>query len=344
MSKPNTKEQLIYFLHNHVSLGTYDKKFIDNLVTNYVAALKPVTTNQSSLLDKVTLRYERQLRKEEIDANEMVSLKWNIEPIESSPKFTEAYIEIADRVIEVRTPFKTEFIKEFKNIATAVWHKDNKVWTVTANELNLKQVIHLVEKHYPKINYCDETLGILKAVSEYHADLYWNPTLVKSNGFMYIVAMNPSLWEAIKDIELSDSLDVLAKLHFHGVTISRSVVNDIGPEFTDDELAFILEREPTIEMNPEMIVSRLRLMGADYVLLRERQSANKSFCEILLRLLNDANIKVDILDNRDKFSILASTKQYKMPVLLGGYSFSPAMGVFFAKHIGIVNSKPIDIK
>ena len=145
-AKPSTKEQLIYFLYNHISLGTYDKKFINNLVTMYVATMKPVTTNQSDLLDKITLRYERQLRKEQLDANEMVKLPWNINPVDSLPKFTDAHIQINDDVIEVRSPFKSEFIKQFKELPTTKWDRETKTWYVNASEQTLKKTIELISK------------------------------------------------------------------------------------------------------------------------------------------------------------------------------------------------------
>jgi hypothetical protein len=41
--KPTTKEQLIHYLVNHISLGTYDKKFLSNVYE----INKPLTTNQN---------------------------------------------------------------------------------------------------------------------------------------------------------------------------------------------------------------------------------------------------------------------------------------------------------
>lgn len=342
-SKPATKEQLVYFLHNQISLGTYDKRFIENLITSYVATLKPVTTNQSSLLDKITLRYERQLRKEEIDANEMVKLEWNVAPIPSLPKYTEAYVEIHDNEIQIRSPFKSEYIKQLKTIPLASWNSENRLWHIPANESTLKKVIVLTEEHYEKINYCDEIKHILNTIEELKSCQYWNPTLVKANGFFYIAAMNNALHEAIIDIPLNDELCNLARLVHHGVAISRSVLNDISKDITDDELLFAVETDLSHEADLESIIEKLTLVKADYVLLREWNVLAKEVSTKLKARLADLGIQVEILDKGNKPSI-QEIKQAQLPVLISGYSFATPLTNFFAKTVGIKVSTPIEVK
>ena len=70
--KPTTKEQLVDFMLKYLSLGTYDKKFLNNLVQlNFIQKIQ-VTTNQADLLDKITLRYHRQLLKKELIPQEIL--------------------------------------------------------------------------------------------------------------------------------------------------------------------------------------------------------------------------------------------------------------------------------
>ncbi len=342
-AKPTTKEQLIYFLFHNISLGTYDKKFITNLVTMYVTLSKPVTTNQSNLLDKVVLRYERQLRKEEIDAKEMLQLPWQSEPVQSSPKFTEAYIDLKDDNIEVRSPFKGEFVKQFKELPTSKWSKETKVWHLSYCEGTLQKAINLLRTHYEKVNYCDTTTDILNTIESYKDVQYWNPTLVKSNGLFYIVASNNSLETAIKDIPLNDSLPSLARLTYHGITISRSVLNDISKDISDDDIVFAIERDLTIEYSVEELKRKLSLIGADYVLMREWNVLNKKLSYNLKQELEQINIKVDMLDRGDKPTI-EQLREAKMPVLIGGLSFVTSLSDMFAKVIGLTNTNPIVIK
>lgn len=342
-AKPSTKEQLIYFLHNHISLGTYDKKFINNLVTMYVAALQPVTSNQSALLDKITVRYERQLRKEEVDANEMVKLPWNIQPVESLPNYTQAYIDIKDDLIEVRSPFKSEFIKDFKKLSGIEWIKETKTWKAPASESTLKNIIQMVDKHYDTVNYCNETKNILNTLETYKGAQYWNPTLVKSNGLFYIIATNHILDEAIKDIELNDSLSTLARLSFHGVSISRSVLNDIPKEIADDDIVFAIERDLTLEFDADELARKLNMIGADYVLMREWNTLARDLTEKVKQKFMEYEIHVEFIDRGARPSI-SKIQKAKLPVLVSGYSFSTPISMFFAKTVGLKNSNPIFIK
>lgn len=342
--KPNTKEQLVYFLHNHVSLGTYDRKFIENLITMYISTLNPVTTNQSNLLDKITLRYERQLRKDEINANDMTKLNWAITPIPSSPKYTEAYIDINDNIIEVRSPFKSEFVKAFRSFPMADWNKSDKVWTIPANETNLRKIILLVNAHYEKINYCTEITQILDTLESYTDTMYWAPTLVQANGLFYIAAMNKSLDDAIRDIPLNNSLHNLARLVYHGVTISRSALQDIPTIVSDDEISFALDRNPNLVYdNIDKIVSLLKLIDADYVLMRERSIFTKAMLEDLQHKLKSNNIRVDVIDQKSKPQ-LSDIRSAKMPILIGGFSYTTSLVELFAKTIGLVNNNPIELK
>ncbi len=341
--KPTTKEQLVYFLHTHISLGTYDKKFIDNILLDHISTLRPVTTNQNNLLDKITLRYERQLRKEEVDANEMVKLSWNIQPIESSPKYTQAYVDIHGENIEVRSPFKSEFIKEFRSFPSAVWDKEEKVWSHPLHESALKEVLELVEKHYNTPNYSDEIKDIIESFKQFEGARYWNPTLVTSNNFFYIAASNEFINDAIKDLTLNNSTETIARLVYHGVDISKSVIDSIPKEIADDDVFFAIEREPSIERDVDVILNKLSLINPDYVVIRERTAVPKQIADKIRNELVLKGVKVDVIDQRHK-PLLEDIKNSKLPIVLGGYSFKTAMNSVFAKAINLVNSNPIEIK
>jgi hypothetical protein len=342
-AQPSTKEQLIYFLYNHISLGTYDKKFINNLVTMYLTLMKPLTSNQSTLLDKITLRYERQLRKEQIDANEMVKLPWNITPIESLPSYTQAHVGIEDDYVVVRSPFKSEFIKAFKQLPTCRWERETKTWYVSANEQSLKNTISLINTHYETVNYSSEIENILNTINTYKDCLYWNPTLVKVNGLMYVAATNKSLNEAIQHIPLDGSLESIARLAYFGIKISRSVLNDIPSDVTDDEILLATESDITIEYDAISLSKMLANIKADYVLIREWNILAKELAVNLKKELESHNITTEILDRLSTPPVETAMKA-KMPVLIGGYSFQNPLRHFFAKTIGLTNSKPIIIK
>ena len=172
---------------------------------------------------------------------------------------------------------------------------------------------------------------------------YWNPTLVKLNGLFYVVATNSSLDDAIKDIPLNDSLDSIARLAHHGIRVSRSVLNDISTEITDDELLLATESEITIEYDVEKLTRMLTLIKADYVLIREWNMLAKDLAIRLKESLERQHISTDILE-RNTAPLISTASQAKMPVLIGGYSYSSSISKIFAKNIGLTNSNPIIIK
>ncbi len=338
--KPTTKEQLIYYLQSNISLGTYDKKFINNLVTMYLTLNKPITSNQHDLLDKVILRYGRQLAKQEIAADEMIKLPWIYPPIPSLAKFTEVHLAIKDKLIELRSPFKGEFVKQFREVPYSKWDKDTKTWTLPYCEELLAITIKLVKLHYSNINYDDTVTSILNTVEQFNDVKYWGPTYTKINDRFYIVASTESINEAIQYLEFNDDPDTLARLCYHGITIDGSV---IVKSFKDiDTLLKSIDRTPHIEANIDNVVDYLLSIKSDFVLISEWQlnSVKINYTKFIETLTN-LNISCEVVDRRK--SSAPNLKQYKLPVAIGNMSFSADISPLVAKTISLVNSKEIKI-
>lgn len=334
--KPTTKEQLIYYLLQHISLGTYDKKFLNNLMTMYIAKDVPVTTNQSNLLDKIILRYARQLAKQEHDSTDMVNLPWKHIPIPSAPEFTEAFLKIADGNIELRSPYKTNFINELRQIEFSNWNRETKTWYIPFSETSLKQVIKTTTKHYNTVNYCDSIQDILNTVAEYESCQYWNPTLVKRNGNLFIAATNAHLNEALQKYVIDDSLSTLARLVYHGVDIDESVINDLGQD--EKVIQFVINRSTALPDDVELIIEYLQLIGADFVLVREWQFWGANFYNHLKEGLQAAKIPYEIPDKR-KYSLKQDLKSVEMPVIIGSMMFSVPLSHIAGKAISLISQK-----
>lgn len=346
--KPTTKEQLIDYLSKHISLGTYDRRFLDNLLYAHVATKKPVTSNQSDLLDTITRRYHRQLAKKELDSSELINLLWSTAPIASSPKFTQAHIAIEDENVVLRSPYKKDFVKSLKDLSIMNWDKDTKTWSTPANELSLKNIVNLTESHYPDVNYCPIVADIITTLAEYEEVKYWNPTLVRINGNLFIVACNNHLMEALTDITIDLSLASLAKLVHMGVHISQEVIAEIYESMdSGDEaygrIGFALDPTPWIEISShDTLIERLRMIDADMVLLAGWYVSNKSYVMEIANLLK-ANKIPHHLSNRGE-NVNIDFRQYKMPVKLElGISTLPNIQ-YIAKTIRLTNSTPVTYK
>lgn len=342
---PTTKEQLVYYLLTNISLGTYDKRFLTNIQTAHVTSNKPVTTNQSDLLTKIIKRYHRQLARKELDIDVLVVLPWSIEPITSLPEFTEAHISIKDSTIIVQSPFKANFVKEFREYEFSTWDKESKSWSCPLSEETLKYVIDVTNRHYDKVNHCDVVKGVIHEVSLYEEAKYWDPTLIEANGRLYIAAINPSLDKAISDMKLSTDLHTIARLAYFGVVISNEIKSNLSSLLDDQAVTFSSERVGTLEYDSELVLKYLLMVNTDFVLMTEWFGVNKEFSTALKEGLTNAGVKYQVLDRR-KDSIDYNFRNYKMPIVLSSWSYvsDGSVAVLAAKTINLVNSNPINIK
>lgn len=338
--KPTTKEQLVYYLSTNISLGTYDKRFISNLITMYVTPNKPVTTNQNELLEKIVLRYSRQLAKQEISADEMNKLSWTLTPIQSSPKYTEAHLSIVDDNIELRSPFKSEFIKQFREIPYVNWNRELKTWMVPYCEESLFVVTKIVNKHYNTVNYDTNVKHILEQVSMYEDIKYWAPTLVKTNNKLYVMACNESLLNAIKDIELSDDYHIICRLIHHGINIDESVYKDSSDI---DLFLKVMNDNPSFDIHSDELIKYLVAIKTDFVLIREWQfGENRVLYSNLKKNLTENNIPYEIVERRKNLSV--DLKNYKLPIAVGNMSTAMVSSNLVAKTITLTNSNEITIQ
>lgn len=352
---PTTKEQLVYYLLHNISLGTYDKKFLNNILTSKKDGKTVVTSNQAELMNKITLRYSRQLRRKEIDANDMVKLSWETEPLESSPEFTDAFITIKDDVVELRTPYRKEFINDLRTKSdhlNIVWHKEVKRWTAPLCEDVLKLFINCVEKHFYMIHYCPETVAIIESFSEYESAKYWDPTLVRINGNLYIIATNGSLDTAIGNLVLDTSLSTLAKLVCYGIKISNELIAEIeGSLKCEDPLKqidFATSLNPVLDSSdPNILLQHLINVGCDYVLITESFGTMRKNIPTLMKLLDENNIPYLHLDKRSEVTSVDFTP-YEMPILVNtGLWATPAQNKLrlgASKSVFLGNNNPIQIK
>lgn len=339
--KPKTKEQTIYFLVSNLSLGTYDKKFLNNLEAMNITLGKPLTTNQAALLDKIILRYARQLKKLEIGADELISLPWVTEPIKSSPQFTEVHLYLVDDEIILRSPYKKDFVKDFRSLeVSSVWYAEDKFWRMPANTYTLKQVKTCLEKHYSKINYCENLQTLFANTIPYNDIKCWDPTLYSINNNLMIVCLNEALDIAIKDIKLDYTLSCLYKLTRYGIQIHESVINNLQG-YTKAEIDFALEYNPKIERNDTTLLNKIKLLQPDIVVLA---TGNRNY-DIFPHTKNEL-IKNNILCEEISFSNhRIDTSNFKFPIVItNGLHISNLLPGRVGKVVSLVNSNPIDIK
>lgn len=346
--KPETKEQVIYFLTSNISLGTYDSRFLSNLESTNLTYNKPLTSNQVILLDKIIRRYKRQIEKLEVTIEELVDAPWKLEPIQSSPQFTEVHLLLVEDALVLRSPYKKDFVTEFRKLdIQPVWHHEDRFWTIKASTHNLRVVKATLEKHYNKINYCDTINNLLARVDEYAGYKYWNPTIVCRNDRFYIYGINPSLNDAIADLDINISLTTITLLQQYAIAIDESALEKFSEVYTPEQIDFAKNETVTVEFDDGTLIENLKLLNTDFVLLMERKSTSQYF-ESLKQELSNSGIRWE--SYYDKASVPEYYKKFKNPAVISfGMNFFSTDASFytlgnFMKSITIVSSKPIILK
>lgn len=326
-----SKEQITSFMiAGHVHLSKKDYGFFSNL--NYICKEnKPITSNQNKLFDKLLLKYKKQLSKLNIDVLNFQNQPWKVGLVESKQEFLDAKIFIKENNIIIKAPFNNKFIENFRRIElnSFVWHKENKYYAAPLSTYNLKIAITNVNKYYADVKYCDETVKLMNQVREYQQIKYWEPTLVKSNSNFYIFGINEHLYNAIKDIGLSDDAKTLFQLSQYGIKIDSSVTNQ------NTLLEFASNYDVKIDLEEiELFCKILHTLEVDHVFTAREIVYNKSISN---------EIKLLLLQYGISCSPISYTVPSKRAVLLkissGGYHNTN--NIF--KVITLTNSRPITI-
>jgi hypothetical protein len=327
-------EQLLYFMKGHIQLSRYDEKFIDNIST-----LITITTNQVVLLHRLIYKYRRQFAQHELFVEKLVDLPWNgITVVESSPQFTEGHVSLVDDIIYFRCPFNRNFIDEFRKIGlnSYVWNKYKRYYESPYNVYSLKILINTASKFFQTINLCTVTQSLLSEAENYKDIKYWQPTLVKRKGRLFIIASNSALDEVLGDLKLSTDAHTLLTLSKHGVMIDESFYHQ------DEKLKFASEYNTTVDQDDiPKLVDWLKEIECDMAFLSGVNSINISKRKLIEQLDKHDIQYCDIFNTAPN-----ANKKYKCPIFVKFRKHSE--GTFehlrVSKIVTVVNSTPIEIK
>ena len=350
---PTTKEQLVYYMLQNISLGTYDKKFLTNLHDNLVSKKNPVTSNQADLLTKITLRYFKQFKKQELDVNEMAMLSWSTQPVLSSPQYTSAFCAVEDGVLTVRSPYNADFISEIRKMPVmASWDKDTKTWSMSYCEVTAKHVIECVTKNYEVINFCPVLTEVVDTFAKYETAQHWDPIYLKVNGNYMIACITKQIYEVVENVTLDVSPATLALLTSLGIHISNDVVLDacatLDNTLTGHQLIdFATTISSTImdENKMDELALFLKEIKSDFVLIVDTyKEKNKLYTKKLYDLLTGMNLNAHLVSRQEKTEL--DLTPYNLPVIVNSSLWG--MGSFSkiakCKTVFLGNSKPIEIK
>ena len=293
-----------------------------------------LTTNQVSLFEKLIEKYKRQLHKHGLSDVHLVGLTWESTIVPSDPKFTEAYVSIANDTITFRSPFSKKFIEHFrkKEFNTFSWYKDKKVYESPYCTNALKYLIEVANEHYPIVNYCPVVSSLLNTVDQYNAK-YWNPTLIKHNDMYMVAAVSTSLADAISHIPLSNDPEVISNLVAHGVVIDDSVIGE------DTILEFASSYTPEVDLvNIDTVIECLKAINCDSVTVLGRAA---QYSRILTEKIKNSGLHLD--DNKGMV-VEERLKDKKNPVIMFLASNLSSVPSNYKKIIKVKNSMPVVVK
>jgi hypothetical protein len=289
-------------------LSNLDLNFVENLYFN-ILNKTPITTNQVELFEKLICKYEKQLKKQDLDLGKCKNLLWTSKIIESNKEFKKAYITINEDTIIFKSPFNKKFLNEFRAVSynPFKWDKSKKEYTAKFNTHSFKILTQTVNKHFKDIIYCDNSKKIFDYLEEFKHIKFWEPTLIKVNNNFFIAATNPHIEKSLGNIDLNDSAITLSDLAEHSVVIDSSVTNQnkflkfAGNFFNDCDIHDIDE-----------LIDYLKQLKCDCIYYSMRLGSTKPLQELKSKLYKVTN-------NHINFSEIAINQQKiicKYPVMI----------------------------
>jgi hypothetical protein len=322
-----------------ISLSRFDKKFVESL-----QLLKQVTTNQVELFYKIIYKYRRQLSKHELDADKLIHLPWTMKVIESAPQYTDGHVSIEDNQIIFKCPYNKNFIDAFRkeDTNTFVWDKERKQYSTEYSTHSLKLLVYTSNKFFKTVHYCNVVSSLLDTIKEYKDVKYWQPTLTRINGNLFIVAITEQLDEVLGDMILDTTPAIVSKLVYYGVHIDESIY-----DINDERQTFISNRVYEMEVTDVLnIVPWLLEIKCDYVVF----TGNRILTEVRKNLRDKLTLAGIRIDPESKWLYNSKNKEsnnYDLPVVIRfRTSRDPSYDepIRAGKIVQLVNSQPIDIK
>lgn len=232
----NFKEDVLkYLLSGAIHLSKKDYSFFHNL-TYIITDKNTLTTNQTFLFDKLINKYQRQIKKEHHDINHLLNLSWKTSIVESKQEYLQAYFQIENGNLIIKSPFNSRFIQDLRRVEfnNYVWDKNRRLYSAPFSTISLKQGYDLIVKHFKSYEFDNTISEILNYVEQFNTIKYWSPTLIKRNNNFFVVAANTNVMEVIKDIHLDDSADTLFALSQYGIKIDEELVTNSLQKFASN--------------------------------------------------------------------------------------------------------------
>lgn len=329
-----TLNDIATWMLTNIRLSRYDEQFINNL-TFYTVQYNRITSNQDLLFKKVIGKYKRQFLYNKLVINDLLVLPWHVPIVPSIPEYTGASISIENDRIIFRSPYNKNFLTALrkKSLHTLEWNKDKRQHEADYSPTVLKQLMYLSSDHYEILNYCEIVTDIINRLAEYESAKYWLPTLVYKNNQYYVAAINEPLYNAIKDIEITDDLKTIALLTKYGINIDDTVVEHFLKTEPIEKIKFASTFNVDVEIRDvDSVMNWLKEFGCDAI------TEPKSF--LTKKMIDFSDNILNICKN------IKDLHTFTNPVIVyqkGTFSVVSEKPMKLFKIIRFINSEPINL-
>lgn len=334
-----SKDDLAYVMQSGLlRLGHYDRKFLENLLTQITVG-SPITTNQTKLFDILVEKYKRQLIKIGIKEEILKTINWKVQVVPSEKKYTEAYIEILDGKIYFRSPYNKKFLDKLREYEYTgfKWNKEIRAQVANFSTNSFKAIVTVSTEIFPFVNFCNTTKNLLEEMLEYEKIKYWDPTLVCVNGNYFIAASNDPLDNSINQISLLPTVENLCELARHGIKIDDSITNN------DPLLIFASQYSVEFDfVNIDKLIEYLKIIKCDGVKFWGN-GLMVHHKKLITGKLLDAQI-MQVHDVKPNYNNLVTIVNYGSRKSVLQHSYYQNVNKRFAKVILLRDSSPINIK
>lgn len=332
------KEELVqYLIKGYIHVSRQDYLFFNNLCK--FSNEGSITTGQDKLLNKLIDKYQKQLKRENFNIEELKKLPWLQPLLQTKDEYRFARVSIVNKEIIIKNPFSKKFMQDLHHLGTLNtfdWDKVHKVYRSPFSSFALKNAIELTAKNFDEVKFCDIIKQILEEVNQYK-DCYWDPTLICTNGKYFIAACNASLNEHLHNIELSNDPYCLFALNKLGINIDSDII-------TSEMLKFASSNHYSIDIEEtDNLIDWLKILKVSNVLVETQAIYTNSLYKELKNKLEDNGINIlsirDIYDNVDgtEYPIILSFRTHMTRIKLVDNKKT-------GKIVTIKNSRPIQIK
>lgn len=329
------KEELVQYLtKGYIHVSRQDYLFFNNLIR--FSNEGTVTTGQDKLLNKLIDKYQKQLRKENLDIESLKTLPWLHPIVETLDTYRKAYVKIIDKEIVVKNPFSKKFMQDLQRLGasnTLEWDKSKKLYRAPFSTYMLKHAIDLVVKNFDEVEFCSTVQNILNEVQQYN-NCYWNPTLVEVHGHYYIAACNQQLYDCTLDVILTNDPRTFFELSKRGISVDKNI------KLTSEASRFATSYHYEMDIDQvDDLIDCLKAIDITSVLVEHQAIYTNSLYKELRHKLEDNGIKV-VPHNDLKY---LGNEQY--PVLMTFRSRIRHLETNRAsKIVYIKNSRPITVR